>query len=83
MEAKYQFIASLESGNLDYQAIDTRDVTARVLGDVAVVTGIADLRLVVRGAAARAALLYTAAYVKRDGAWRLWVYQSTRHPTQP
>ena len=83
VEGKYQFIASLESGNLDYQAIATRDVSARVVGDAAVITGIADLRLVVRGAPTKAALLYTAAYVKRDGAWLLWVYQSTRHPTQP
>jgi hypothetical protein len=82
VETKYQLIASLESGNLDYQTIESSDVTVRVVGDAAVVTGIAALRVVERGAPNGARLLYTAAYVKREGVWQLWVYQSTRHPEQ-
>lgn len=83
VETKYQLIASLEAGNLDYQAIGTREVTVRVVGDLAVITGVAELRLAVRGVRSWAHLLYTAAYRKREGSWQLWVYQSTRHPTQP
>jgi hypothetical protein len=82
VEAKYEFIASLESGNLDYQAIETSEVAVRVLGEAAIVTGVADLQLVARGNRSRVRLLYTAVYVERDGAWRLLVYQSTRHPQQ-
>ncbi|MDH3684628.1 MAG: nuclear transport factor 2 family protein [Myxococcales bacterium] len=83
VETKYQLIASLEAGNLDYQAIGTRDVTVRIVGDVGVVTGVAELRLAVRGIRSWAHLLYTAVYVKRERGWQLWVYQSTRHPQQP
>ncbi|MGI9431241.1 MAG: nuclear transport factor 2 family protein [Myxococcota bacterium] len=83
VETKYQFIASLEAGNLDYQAIGTRDVTVRIVGDVGVITGVAEVRLGIRGARSWAHLLYTAVYVKRERGWQLWVYQSTRHPEQP
>ena len=84
VETKYQLIASLESGNLDYQAIEPSDVVVRIHGDTAVVTGFADFRLEVRGTRSSARLLYTAVYKRiQGGAWRLWVYQSTRHPEQP
>jgi ketosteroid isomerase-like protein len=81
VDTKYVYIASLESGRLDYLEARARDVTARVYGDAGVLTGTTVLRLRVGGGEPqKAKLLYTAVYAKRDGAWRLVAYQSTRQP---
>ena len=80
VESKYEFIASLESRNLDYQAIEESDTRVRIHGPAAVVTGETRTRLVVGGERRRVHLLFTAVYVRGEGGWRLVVYQSTEHP---
>jgi ketosteroid isomerase-like protein len=77
-ETKYEFIASLESRNLDYQLIEASDSTVHVYGDAATVTGRARLRVASRGTRQKFELVFTAVHVRRDGAWQLVAYQSTR-----
>jgi ketosteroid isomerase-like protein len=81
VEAKYVFIAALESGRLDYVSVRTRDTAVHVYGDAGVVQGTAVLEVRAAGGPIQKLLnLFTAVYAKRDGAWRLVAYQSTRAP---
>lgn len=80
VESKYEFIASLESGNLDYESIETRDVLVRIYEKAAVVTGAAKLAVVSLGQRRSVDLLYTAVYVRGEKGWRLVSYQSTQRP---
>jgi ketosteroid isomerase-like protein len=79
LETKYVFIAALESGRLDYVSVRTRDTVVHVYGDVGVVQGTALLEVRASGGPAQKLQnLFSSVYVKRDGAWRLVAYQSTR-----
>jgi Domain of unknown function (DUF4440) len=81
VDTKYVLIASLESGRLDYVSARSRDPAVRVYGDAAVVvgTGVLEVR-VSSGPIMKLKNLFTAVYAKRDGAWRLVAYQSTKAP---
>jgi hypothetical protein len=80
VDSKYEFIASLDSGNLDYEAIDVDDQHVNVYGQAAVVSGTSRVRLLAGGAQRRARLIFTAVYVRGDSGWRLVAYQSTESP---
>ena len=84
VETKFVLIAALESGRMDYVSAKPRDQVVHVYGDTAVETG--TMLLQVRAAGGPIQKLrnvFTAVYVKRDGAWRLVTYQSTRAPEAP
>jgi hypothetical protein len=71
----------LASGRLDYLSIRPGEVAAHVYGQAAVVTGSAELEVRAGGGDVQAfESLFTAVYVRRDGAWQLVAYQSTRAP---
>jgi hypothetical protein len=81
VETKYVFIASLESGRLDYVSVRTRDEVVHVYGETGVVAGTAVLQVQAAGGAIqKLRSVFTAVYVKREGSWRLVAYQSTRAP---
>jgi hypothetical protein len=83
VDTKYVLIASLESGRLDYVSARSRDPVVRVYGDAAVVlgTGVLEVRIA-SGPIVKLKNLFTAVYAKRDGAWRLVAYQSTKAPAE-
>jgi len=79
VEPKHVFIASLESGDLDYRSVRTKDIQVHVYGDTAVVTGLSTLELAVRGAPRKAKLRFTSVYSRSEvGDFRLVAYQSTQ-----
>lgn len=84
VESKYELIASLESGRVDYLALRARDLRVRALGEAGVVTGTATQRVrVTGGREQKLHLHFTAVYAKQGGAWRLQAYQSTRAADAP
>lgn len=84
VETKYVLLASLESGRLDYVSARGRDVVALAYGEAGVVAGTAVLELrAAGGPLQKVRNVFTAVYVKREGAWRLVAYQSTRAPEGP
>jgi ketosteroid isomerase-like protein len=71
----------LASGRVDYVSARPRSVEARVYGEAAVVTGTSLLEVRAgAGPVQRLENLFTAVYARREGAWRLVAYQSTRAP---
>ena len=80
-ESKDAYLDGVRDGLYDYAAIDSHDVTLRLLGDVAMQTG-----TVVMSVGARAepkapiTLLFTLVWKHEPPGWRLWHRQATRVP---
>jgi hypothetical protein len=81
MQTKPQFLEGLRSGQFRYEAIDLREFHVRQYGDVAIGTGLANVRVSLSGApAVTFDLSYLDTYVQRDGRWQLTNWQSARLP---
>ena len=78
VETKSEFIASVASGRTKYNSIDVDDVKVRQYGDAAVVTGHAIFLVNANGQEHTLNLRFTGVYAKRDNAWRMVAWQSTR-----
>jgi ketosteroid isomerase-like protein len=78
VETKAQLLDSIASGSLVYRSIQPRDVQVRLFGDVAVLTGRADLGVRTGERDLDLAASFTSVYVRRDGEWRMAAWQSTR-----
>jgi hypothetical protein len=84
VQTKYRLIAALESKRLDYVAIRTSGEAVHVYGEAGVLTGDAKVSIQLPGGERRTIdNVYTAVYVKREGAWRLVAYQSTEAEKLP
>jgi ketosteroid isomerase-like protein len=84
VQTKYRLIAALESGRLDYVAIQSSGEEVHVYGEAAVLAGTARVQIKLPDGARRTIeSVYTAVYAKRDGAWLLVAYQSTEAAKDP
>ena len=77
---KAQFLASIASQATQYRAIEPRETDVRVYGETAVVTGRAAIKVTAKGQDLAFVARYSAVYVRREGAWKLAAWQSTRIP---
>ena len=80
LESKSEFISSLTSGRTKYQSIERDDVKVRQYGDAAVVTGSAKFHVNANGQDIKFQVRFTDVYAKRDGAWQMVAWQSTKLP---
>lgn len=77
VESKAEFLAAVGSGGLDYQTIERQEVTARLYGDTAILTGVAAIGVALGERRAQVRLRFTSVYVRgADGAWRLAAWHS-------
>jgi ketosteroid isomerase-like protein len=80
-EDKRGYFEGVRKGLYDYGAIESRDVTIRHCGDVAIQTGIVTMSVAARGQAkAPITLLFTLVWKREPPGWRLWQRQATRLP---
>ena len=80
-QTKKEFLASIQSGELAYLAMDHSDVAVRVHGDAAVLTGRSAVRVQTPRGSGKIRSLdirFTTVYVKQGGRWRQVAWQSTR-----
>lgn len=77
IETKDQFIESVGTGRIRYDAIFPVEITHRLYGGTAVGGGKISVRGQVRGTAFAAELLFTSVLVLVDGQWQLVAWQST------
>ena len=77
---KAAFISDFKTGAFKYTTIEPNDMTVRVFGDVAVVTGGAAMHVVNNGAPADIKIRYTDVHVRRNGVWQMVAWEATRLP---
>ena len=81
VQGKQQFLEALRSGELRYEAMNLRELHVRQYGDMAIGTGLLNVRASLGGAPPIVLdIRYADAYVWRDGRWQLTTWQSTRLP---
>ncbi|ATC64443.1 hypothetical protein CMV30_11030 [Nibricoccus aquaticus] len=83
VQTKAELLAALTAGAVTYQSYDGPPPVVRIQETVALLSGIAELEATARGTQVKLWLRYLAVYEKRDGAWRLTAYQSTRLEQPP
>jgi ketosteroid isomerase-like protein len=81
VQTKAELLVALEGGAVTYQSYDGPSPVVRVHGNVATLSGTAELRATARGTRMQLWIRYLAVYVKHGDAWRLTDYQSTRLET--
>ena len=80
LESKTEHVANLRAGKPHYRGIAPRDRTARVNGDVGIVTGVSEMHVERDGKEQRFTVRYLAVYARTQGMWRMIAWQSTRVP---
>jgi ketosteroid isomerase-like protein len=81
MTNKAQMIEGFKSGQNKLTVDDISDMTVRVYGDVAIVTGKADVKGTMGGKDATGQAMFTRVYVKAGGHWQAVALQQTRVAT--
>jgi hypothetical protein len=76
VESKAQFLSTIESKRIDYLAAKRRDVEVRLFGDTAVVTGLSNMDLLVRGEQMIFTIRFLEVSRKVDTNWQLVAWQS-------
>lgn len=79
-ESKAQFIANLKSGQVKYESLTPEDILVRAYGTTGVVTGVARVKVRVKGEPLSFQLRFTDVYVKKGGRWQMVAWQATRLP---
>lgn len=81
VQTKQQLLEALRSGELRYESIDLREFHVRQYRDVALGSGLVNVRASQGGAPPVVLdMRYVDAYLWRDGRWQLATWQSTRLP---
>ena len=77
---KASLVENIGSGAVDYQKMELTDSNVRIFGDVAVITGSANMQVNVGDRINRLSIRFIEVYVAKDSHWQLVSWQSTRVP---
>jgi Domain of unknown function (DUF4440) len=81
-QTKAEFIGDLKAGAIKYVSVtpSESDWKVRVLGNVAVVNGIAAVHVVDHGKDVSFKIRYTSVHASRSGQWQMIAWEATRFP---
>ena len=79
-EDKAEFIRRVETGGLKYESLELVNPKVRMYGNVAIVNGMFDVRVMSDGAPINTRVMYIHVYAKQGEAWRMVAHQTTRAP---
>ena len=79
-ETKSEFLRTVESGKIDYLAVEPRDVLVRIYGEVAVMTGLSEMQGAVDGRTVSFTIRFLDVSRRVGDAWQLVAWQSVRMP---
>lgn len=80
LDTKKSLIGGMTSGSTVYTSVEPSEVKAQDLGDTVVLTGIAQIKVVVSGTPNAFGVRFTDVYARRGGSWQMVTWQSTRLP---
>ena len=80
LDTKQSLIAGMESGSTVYISVQPSEVEAQDLGDVVVLTGVAQISVVSNGTPNEFGVRFTDVYQNQGGTWRMVAWQSTKLP---
>ena len=80
---KAQELDVINSGRIEYKQADIQNISARIIGDTAIVLSTIQLFALVGGNEARNPFTVTETYIMRNGAWKLGTLAFTRRVTPP
>ena len=78
MDTKAAYLEPLLAGQTRYQRLEPSDITVRIYGDTAVLTGRMLSLALVSGKESRTDLRFTSVWILRDARWQMIAWQSTR-----
>jgi ketosteroid isomerase-like protein len=78
LENKEEYIEAIRTGKYKYKSVTLEDVRVREYGDTAVIRGKATIDVVSGGQGVHSVIRFLDVWVKRDGAWQMIAWQSTR-----
>jgi ketosteroid isomerase-like protein len=79
-ESKSEFLQTVASGKINYMAVKPREVVVRIYGDVAVMTGLADMEGAVDDRVVSFTLRFLDVSRRIGDSWQLVAWQSVRMP---
>jgi hypothetical protein len=80
VDSKKTYIESMSSGNVKYKIMRRSDTTVRTYGCIAIITGLGNFDVRVKGQDLSVELRFTSLWIKRDGALQFVSWQATRVP---
>lgn len=80
VDTKDSYLRAIEGRVFDYQAVRHFDDECRVIGDVALLTGRAEIDVVAGGSLRHLNARYSVTWVRRGGRWQFLCWQSTAIP---
>lgn len=81
VDSRESYLAPIASGQVHYRAVRRSDVRVQRHGDVAVVTGRADMDVDAGGGHLHPAMRYSAVWARADGPWQLICWHATGLPS--
>jgi hypothetical protein len=78
---KTQELDVIKSGRIEYKQADIENISAKIIGDTAIVLSTIQLFALVGGNEARNPFTVTETYIKQSGAWKLGALAFTRRVT--
>ena len=80
LDTKKSLIGNMQSGSTVYASVEPSDVKAQDLGDVVVLTGAAQIKVVSGGKPNAFGVRFTDVYAKRGGKWQMVAWHSAKLP---
>ncbi len=74
------YLESMTSGTVKYKVMRRSDVTVRTFGCIAIITGLGNFDVRVKGQDLSVEIRFTSTWIKRDGAPQFVSWQATRTP---
>ena len=78
LEDKHAFLYGIKSGRTKYLGVIPTERQVHVMGNTAVVTGVAGIHVIDRGQDLDVTVRYTSVHILRDGRWQMMAGQATR-----
>ncbi len=81
VDSKSSYLKAMRTGEMSYFSIELRDRQVQVVGEIALLTGIAHMNIQINAMPRMANIRYTTTWRKQKNTWQMLVFASTPLPT--